>query len=83
MVVIYLGAGSVIAFIRTASQREPNDICGKPNQPLIDVLMSHYKIEPSRTMMVGDRSVSEWFSLLYSVGVGVDRGCDILRESFL
>jgi phosphoglycolate phosphatase len=49
------GAGSVIAMIQTASGRHPDVICGKPNKPMFDVIMEKYKIDPARTIMIGDR----------------------------
>jgi phosphoglycolate phosphatase len=49
------GAGSMVAMLQTASQRQPDVICGKPNQPMFDVLLNKYKLTPKKTLMIGDR----------------------------
>ena len=51
------GSGSILAMVQTASQRVPDVICGKPYQPMIDVIVAKYNIDPKKTLMIGDRSV--------------------------
>ena len=51
------GSGSILAMVQTASQRTPDIICGKPNRPMFDALVSKYNINPHKTLMIGDRSV--------------------------
>ena len=48
------GAGAVVSSVQTCAQREPF-IVGKPSTFLADVIVSEYDVEPSRTLMVGDR----------------------------
>jgi len=43
--------------VQTASQRTPDIICGKPNKPMFDILVSKYNIDPKKTLMIGDRLV--------------------------
>jgi len=49
------GCGSILAMVTTASQRQPDVICGKPHQAMFDVLMNKYHLEPHKTLMIGDR----------------------------
>jgi len=49
------GAGSILAMVQTASQRNPDVICGKPHKPMFDVLVTKYNIDPKKTLMIGDR----------------------------
>jgi len=58
------GSGSILAMVQTASQRNPDVICGKPNKPMFDVLVSKYNIDPKKTLMIGDRYVCLCFYLL-------------------
>jgi len=60
------GSGSILAMVRSASQREPDIICGKPYKPMFDVLVTKYNIDPQKTLMIGDRSV---FIYLYARNV--------------
>lgn len=48
------GAGSCVAMVKVASQREP-EVVGKPNQVMFDVVMSKYNLNPKKTLMIGDR----------------------------
>jgi len=48
-------AGSMLAMVQTASQRRPDAICGKPNQPMYDIIAAHHKLDRHRTLMIGDR----------------------------
>lgn len=47
--------GSILAMIQTASQRRPDVICGKPNQPMYDVIQAKLKLNRRRTLFIGDR----------------------------
>eukprot|EP01135_Chromosphaera_perkinsii_P004425 Nk52_evm3s281 gene=Nk52_evmTU3s281 len=52
---IFPGTGGMVAAIAAASHRDPKFL-GKPNQTMIDCLLSEaYGIDPSRSVMVGDR----------------------------
>ena len=59
-----LASGSILAMVQTASQRSPDVICGKPFKPMFDVLVAKYNIDPKKTLMIGDRSVSAGLHLL-------------------
>ena len=48
-------AGSILAMIQTACQRRPDVICGKPNQPMYDIVSAHHKLDRHRTLVIGDR----------------------------
>jgi HAD superfamily hydrolase (TIGR01450 family) len=50
------GAGSFVAALSTASGRQPDMICGKPSQLLLDYVLDEFKItDRNRVCMVGDR----------------------------
>ncbi|XP_057313390.1 glycerol-3-phosphate phosphatase-like [Hydractinia symbiolongicarpus] len=48
------GTGCIVSAVQTAAQREPN-VLGKPNSLLFDVAKSLCDINPSKTVMFGDR----------------------------
>ncbi len=48
------GAGSMIAAIQAASDVVP-DVIGKPNKPIMDVLLMEYGLKSKECVMVGDR----------------------------
>jgi len=48
------GTGVMVKAVMTASERDPI-IMGKPEQPMLDAIRAIHDIEPSRTLMVGDR----------------------------
>ncbi|GMS78456.1 hypothetical protein PENTCL1PPCAC_631, partial [Pristionchus entomophagus] len=48
-------AGPLVAAVRCASGRDPITV-GKPNKPAFDYICRRWKIDPNRTMMVGDRT---------------------------
>jgi len=48
-------AGSIVSMVQTACQRRPDVICGKPNQPMYDVITAKQKIDRRRTLFIGDR----------------------------
>ena len=52
--VVIPDAGPLVAALRCASGREPITV-GKPNTPAFDFICARWKINPSRTLMVGDR----------------------------
>jgi HAD superfamily hydrolase (TIGR01450 family) len=47
--------GSILAMIQTASHRRPDAVCGKPNQPMYDVIQARLKLNRHRTLFIGDR----------------------------
>lgn len=52
----YPGAGSIVAMMATASGRQPDAVCGKPQQAMMDaIIVSHHLEDTSRCLMVGDR----------------------------
>ena len=48
------GAGSIVAAIEAASGVVP-DVIGKPNKPIMDVLLMEYGLKGEECVMVGDR----------------------------
>ncbi|GMS78967.1 hypothetical protein PENTCL1PPCAC_1142, partial [Pristionchus entomophagus] len=48
-------AGPLVAAVRCASGRDPITV-GKPNSPAFEYICRRWKIDPARTMMVGDRT---------------------------
>lgn len=49
------GAGSVVEIVSYSSSRKPDAICGKPNSGMMDSILSHHKLNKSKTLMIGDR----------------------------
>ncbi|CAH2351341.1 4-nitrophenylphosphatase [[Candida] railenensis] len=55
---LLIGAGSIIETVAFASGRQPDAICGKPNQAMMDGIKEvnpNLKKNPSRGLMIGDR----------------------------
>lgn len=48
------GGGSVVAAVSTAAQRAPL-VMGKPEPLLLDIAIAQCKLDPARTLMVGDK----------------------------
>jgi len=48
------GAGSLIAAVQTAAEREPV-ICGKPYAPMFEAALHMLGTAPAQTLMIGDR----------------------------
>ncbi|XP_060068256.1 uncharacterized protein LOC132548408 [Ylistrum balloti] len=48
------GTGSIVAAVKVPARREPI-VIGKPNPTIFNVLKEAHGLDPSRTMMVGDR----------------------------
>uniref|UniRef100_A0A914YVN5 Phosphoglycolate phosphatase n=1 Tax=Panagrolaimus superbus TaxID=310955 RepID=A0A914YVN5_9BILA len=53
--VIIPDAGPILAAVQTAANREAL-VVGKPNTPAYDYICRRWKINPSRTIMIGDRT---------------------------
>jgi phosphoglycolate phosphatase len=53
--IIIPDAGPIVAAVQTASNRTPLTV-GKPQTPAFDYICRRWKINPSRTMMIGDRT---------------------------
>ncbi|KAF7727309.1 hypothetical protein EC973_007825 [Apophysomyces ossiformis] len=49
------GAGSIAATIITALNRRPDVVLGKPAQNMLQTIFAEYKLDPSKTCMIGDR----------------------------
>ncbi len=47
--------GSFIALIKTATNKEPQNIFGKPNPELINSLLKKFEIKPQEAIIFGDR----------------------------
>ncbi|CAN3353039.1 4-nitrophenylphosphatase [Diutina catenulata] len=55
---LLMGAGSIIESVAYAAGRQPDAICGKPNQAMLDAIKAEnppLKAAPKRGLMVGDR----------------------------
>ena len=48
------GAGALLEAIAYAANHEPDQICGKPNQPMIDVSLETLGVDPAACMIIGD-----------------------------
>lgn len=48
------GTGSIVNAVTTCAERKPI-VVGKPNKHICDILEMEYKVDPSRTLMIGDR----------------------------
>lgn len=48
------GTGSIVNAVTTCAERKPM-VMGKPNKHICDILEKEYKVDPSRTLMIGDR----------------------------
>ncbi|CAH0477451.1 unnamed protein product [Peronospora belbahrii] len=49
------GGGSLVHMLEFAIGHPPEAVCGKPSQDLLQTIITTYKLNPSRTCMVGDR----------------------------
>ncbi|CAI5715305.1 unnamed protein product [Hyaloperonospora brassicae] len=49
------GGGSLVHMLECAIGHPPEAVCGKPSQDLLQTIVATYKLDPSRTCMVGDR----------------------------
>lgn len=49
------GAGSIVEIVKFASNREPNAICGKPNNGMMDSILISNNLQKDKTLMIGDR----------------------------
>ena len=47
--------GATIAFVEASTGRKPDEIIGKPFQPMLEVILSRTGLSPSQICMVGDR----------------------------
>ncbi|MCK4958212.1 MAG: HAD hydrolase-like protein, partial [Planctomycetes bacterium] len=47
--------GATIAFVETSTGRSPDEIIGKPNKPLADLIMAKTGLPAEQICMVGDR----------------------------
>ena len=48
------GAGSMVAALKAASGKDPI-VIGKPNKPIMDVLLNEYNLKSEECVMIGDR----------------------------
>jgi 4-nitrophenyl phosphatase len=49
------GAGSLVAALRAATDREPTVTIGKPGAPMFEAALRLLGTSPDRTLMIGDR----------------------------
>lgn len=47
--------GATIAFVEASTGRAPDEIIGKPFQPMVEVILARTGLSPSQICMVGDR----------------------------
>lgn len=52
--IVIPGSGSIVRAIETCSGRKPT-VIGKPHEYVRKAIMDKYKVEPARTLMIGDR----------------------------
>ncbi|XP_071447581.1 glycerol-3-phosphate phosphatase-like [Hetaerina americana] len=55
---VYPGTGSLVAAVTTCSGREPL-VLGKPNPYVAEAIGKFHKLDPKRTLMIGDRGNSD------------------------
>jgi len=51
---VYPGSGALSAPLRYSAKQTPI-VVGKPNKPMLDCILAKHHLEPSKTIMVGDR----------------------------
>ena len=51
----FLGTGAMVAAVETASRRKADVICGKPYPLIYETLSQEHRINPERTLFIGDR----------------------------
>lgn len=51
--------GSFISLIKTSTNREPDEIIGKPNKIMAKEILSQFKVKKSEVAMIGDRLVTD------------------------
>ena len=80
------GNGCFVAAIATVAGRAPDAMCGKPAADLASYLVSTYGLDPSRTVMVGDRLDTD-IALAHEMGsssllvlTGVATADDVMLE---
>ena len=65
---LWPGAGSIVAAVSTASEREPY-VAGKPNPLMVEVALDRMGAEADETLLIGDRLETD---ILAGVKAGVD-----------
>merc|ERR1719378_916713 len=48
------GTGAIVAAVKTSAHREPI-VMGKPEKPMLEAIQAIHHIDPSKTLMIGDR----------------------------
>ncbi|MDG5819416.1 HAD-IIA family hydrolase [Natronococcus sp. A-GB7] len=48
------GAGALLAAVSYASDRDPDVVCGKPNDPIIEVSLDTLETDPADCLVIGD-----------------------------
>ncbi len=52
---MWLRPGPSVAFVEASTGRAPDEIIGKPFQPMVEVILARTGLSPSQICMVGDR----------------------------
>jgi ribonucleotide monophosphatase NagD (HAD superfamily) len=47
--------GATLAFVEASTGRTPDEIIGKPFQPMLAVILARTRLAPAQICMVGDR----------------------------
>ncbi|KAL0482909.1 phosphoglycolate phosphatase [Acrasis kona] len=83
------GAGAFVTSLATASGRQPDMICGKPSQLLLNYVVNKFDLKDrSRVCMVGDRTDTDMLmgnqgnthTLLVLTGVAKEKDLDTLTD---
>ena len=51
---LYPGTGALLSVLKVSCQRDPI-VIGKPHQTMLDVIIKKFALDPSKTIMIGDR----------------------------
>ncbi|ORE05089.1 2-phosphoglycolate phosphatase [Rhizopus microsporus var. microsporus] len=68
----YPGAGAIAAPLITALDRRPDAVLGKPALNMLEAIFAEYKIDPSKTVMIGDRLNTD---IEFGLNGGIDTLC--------
>ncbi|KAG1140411.1 hypothetical protein G6F37_001774 [Rhizopus arrhizus] len=68
----YPGAGAIAAPLITALNRRPDAVLGKPALNMLEAILAEYKIDPKKTVMIGDRLNTD---IEFGLKGGIDTLC--------
>lgn len=49
------GTGGITHALSYSTGREPDVVLGKPYKYMMDTILQHYNLDPSKSIMIGDR----------------------------